>query len=190
MRIAGLMISFGSLLVIILSLAPISSAAGANKMGTGVSAERGKYLVTIASCNDCHTPLKMTAQGPQPDMTLLLSGHPASLHMATPPKTDEMWGWVGAMTMTAFSGPWGTSYAANLTPDMETGLGAWSEAAFIGAMRTGQHMGAGRMIMPPMPWMNIGKMTDDDLKSVFAYLKTIPPVKNQVPDVVEPPKEK
>jgi mono/diheme cytochrome c family protein len=184
------MISFGSLLVIILSLAPISSAAGANKMGTGVSAERGKYLVTIASCNDCHTPLKMTAQGPQPDMTLLLSGHPASLHMATPPKTDEMWGWVGAMTMTAFSGPWGTSYAANLTPDMETGLGAWSEAAFIGAMRTGQHMGAGRPIMPPMPWMNIGKMTDDDLKSVFAYLKTIPPVKNQVPDAAEPPKGK
>ncbi|GBC85221.1 Nicotinate dehydrogenase subunit B [bacterium HR11] len=147
---------------------------------------RGRYLVTISHCNDCHTPWKMEPQGPAPDETRLLSGHPEDLKMPVPPRVDAPWGWYGAVTNTAFAGPWGTSYGANLTPDPDTGLGAWTEAIFIKAMRTGRHMGAGRPIMPPMPWQNVGRMTDADLKAIFAYLRTIPPIRNRVPDY-EPP---
>jgi cytochrome c len=87
--------------------------------------------------------------------------------------------------MTAWTGPWGVSYTANLTPD-PSGLGAWNEDIFINTMRTGKHWGQGRPILPPMPWFNYAKMTDDDLKAVFAYLQSIPPVHNHVPQPVPP----
>jgi hypothetical protein len=57
---------------------------------------------------------------------------------------------------------------------------------FINALRKGQHLGAGRPILPPMPWEDLGRMSDDDLKAMFAYLKSLPPVKNQVPEPVPP----
>jgi len=87
---------------------------------------------------------------------------------------------------TAWSGPWGISYSANLTPDPDTGLGVWTEDMFLKAIRTGKHMSAGRPILPPMPWQGLAKLTDQDLKSIYAYLKTVPPVKNRVPDAVPP----
>ena len=90
------------------------------------------------------------------------------------------------MTMTAFSGPWGVSYSANLTPDDETGLGKWTEKTFIDALRTGKHLGKGRPILPPMPWQGIGTATDSDLKAIYAYLRSIKPLKNAVPDPIEP----
>jgi mono/diheme cytochrome c family protein len=164
--------------------------AGAPAMGdssktavsaSAVSAERGKYLVMVGGCNDCHTPWKMGEKGPAPDMTKELSGHPESMMMPPPPPMPMPWMLAGAATMTAWSGPWGISYTRNLTPDMETGIGKWDEATFIKTLRTGIKP-EGKPIMPPMPWESIGKMTDDDLKSVFAYLKTIPAIKNKVPD--------
>jgi hypothetical protein len=85
-----------------------------------------------------------------------------------------------AASGTAFSGPWGVSFAANLTPDQNTGLGIWTEDMFMKTLRTGRHMGASREILPPMPWFNYGEMTDADLKAVYAYLRTIPPVHNRV----------
>jgi mono/diheme cytochrome c family protein len=145
---------------------------------------RGEYLVQIASCNDCHTPYKMGPKGPEPDMSRMLSGHPEGMKMPEPPKGNGPWiASIGA-TNTAFAGPWGISYTANLTPDRVTGLGVWTEEIFIKALRTGKHWGVSRPIQPPMPWMWIGKMSDEDLKSVFAYLRTIKPVRNQVPDAV------
>src|SRR5437870_2909027 len=80
---------------------------------------RGAYLVTIGGCNDCHTPLKMGPKGPEPDRDRMLSGHPQSLVMTPPPKQapNGPWMWSGAVTNTAFAGPWGISYARNLTPD-------------------------------------------------------------------------
>ncbi len=150
--------------------------------------ERGAYLVTIAGCNDCHTPLKMGEHGPEPDMGRMLSGHPSDFPpIAQTADLSGLWFWAGTGTMTAFSGPWGVSFAANLTPDEETGLGVLTEASFIAALRSGKHMGAGRPILPPMPWQNCAKMTDDDLKAVYAYLKSIPPIHNQVPDPIPPP---
>ena len=90
------------------------------------------------------------------------------------------------MDLTAWVGPWGTSFARNLTPDKETGLGSWTEEMFIKALRTGKDMGEGRPILPPMPWEDFGKSTDSDLKAVFAYLKSLKPVKNAVHDPILP----
>ena len=146
----------------------------------------GRYLVTIMGCNDCHTPYKMGKTGPEPDMTRMLSGHPEGLKMPPPPKLEMPWGMVGAATNTAWAGPWGISYTSNLTPDQNTGIGIWTEDMFIRAMRTGKHMGTSRTILPPMPWPWYGKMRDDELKAVFAYLKSIPPIHNRVPDPSPP----
>jgi len=148
--------------------------------------ERGAYLVKIAGCNDCHTPFAPGPNGPAPDMTRMLSGHPENMVMGPPPTADPStgWLWTGAATNTAFAGPWGVSYAFNLTPDQNTGLGIWTEDMFVRAIREGKHMGTSRPILPPMPWPMYRNMTDDDLKAVYAYLRTIPPVTNHVPDAV------
>ena len=146
--------------------------------------ERGSYLVTIGGCNDCHTPLKMGPKGPEPDMDRMLSGHPESVSMPKAPSPNGPWVWSGAGTNTAFAGPWGVSYARNLTPDQVTGIGIWSEEMFMKTIRSGRHWGVSRPILPPMPWFNYAKMTDEDLRSVYAYLRTIKPVRNEVPDAI------
>ena len=148
---------------------------------------RGKYLVAAMGCNDCHTPWKVGPNGPEPDMTRMLSGHPQGVKADVPAaNSGHPWLWSGAATNTAFSGPWGISYAANLTPDQNTGLGIWTEEMFVKAIRTGKHFGVSRPIMPPMPWFAFRNLNDDDLKSIYAYLRTVPPVKNLVPDYQPP----
>lgn len=148
---------------------------------------RGKYLATIMGCGDCHTPMKMGQKGPEPDMTRLLSGHPSALKMGPVKATgDPNWVWHGSMTNTAFSGPWGVTYAANLTPDEKTGLGSWTEENFIKALRTGKHHGVGRPILPPMPWEAYAKATDEDLKTLWAYLRSVPKIENLVPEYQPP----
>lgn len=151
--------------------------------------ERGLYLVTIAGCNDCHTPLKTGPNGPEPDRDRLLSGHPESLTMPAPPVLPPAgpWTWSGAATNTAFAGPWGVTYGTNLTPDENTGLGIWTEETFLKTLRTGRHWGEARPILPPMPWQNYAAMSDEDLKAIYAYLRSIPPVRNRVPEAVMAP---
>ncbi|HKQ62785.1 MAG TPA: hypothetical protein VJS92_15950 [Candidatus Polarisedimenticolaceae bacterium] len=150
--------------------------------------ERGAYLVRIMSCNDCHTPLKLGPKGPEPDLARKLSGHPEGVVMPPPPALGSgPWIWAGSGTMTAFTGPWGVSFAANLTPDPETGLGRWTEQTFVEALRTGRHEGRGRPILPPMPYEYVGSATDEDLHAIFAYLRSLPPVRNQVPQPIDPP---
>lgn len=149
--------------------------------------ERGAHLVRTMGCNDCHTPWKLGPKGPEPDMTRSLTGHPSDFIVNTPPKLEHPWNWAAAATNTAFAGPWGISYAANLTPDKETGLGEWTEEMFIATMRTGRHQGKGRPILPPMPYFIIGNLNDDDIKSLFAYLQSMKPVKNRVPAPADPP---
>jgi hypothetical protein len=151
--------------------------------GKAAQVERGRLLVSIGGCNDCHTPLKFDADVgmPVPDMTRMLSGHPQGApDPAAAPAGHDM-GVIGA-TMTSFRLGFGTVYTANLTPDADTGLGGWTEEMFVRAMRTGRHMGgAGRPILPPMPWQNLAQQSDDDLKAVFAFLRSIPAVRNDVP---------
>ena len=79
------------------------------------------------------------------------------------------------------------SFTANLTPDPDTGLGKWTADTFIQTLRTGRHEGVGRPILPPMPWPVYRQATDDDLRAVFAYLRSLPPIKNRVPQPVDPP---
>jgi hypothetical protein len=160
---------------------PLIDASAATRTTTRV--ERGQYLVSIMGCNDCHTPLKMGPKGPEPDMTRFLSGHPEQMGPLPAAKPQGPWLWSGAGTNTAFAGPWGVSYTANLTPDQNTGLGIWTEEMFVKAIRTGRHMGTAREIMPPMPWPAFRNASDEDLKSIYAYLRTLKPITNHVPDV-------
>lgn len=147
---------------------------------------RGKYLVTVAGCNDCHTPWKMGANGPEPDMSRMLSGHPESFVIGAPAKLPEPWLAAASPTNTAHSGPWGVSFTANLTPDPDTGLGKWNETTFRQTIRTGRHMGRGRPILPPMPIPMYKNFTDADLSAIFMYLQSIPAIKNQVPEPLPP----
>lgn len=149
---------------------------------------RGEYLVKGMGCNDCHTPFKMGPNGPEPDMTRMLSGHPEGMQMPPAPKLGNgPWVWAGAGTNTAYAGPWGVSYTANLTPDRLTGIGIWDEQMFIKTLRTGRHWGVSRPILPPMPWQAFRNMSDEDLGSIYAYLRTIKPIHNQVPEPILAP---
>ena len=155
--------------------------------------ERGGYLVNAMGCDDCHTPFKMGPNGPEPDMTRRLSGHPQDLKVDQMPKLPEPYAFAGTATSTAWAGPWGISYTANLTSDKNTGIGqeAWTEDLFVTAIREGKHMGTSRPILPPMPWPAFKNLNDEDLKSIFAYLRTVPAVNNHVPDpiIADPPKK-
>jgi mono/diheme cytochrome c family protein len=162
------------------------AASGAKPAASAVA--RGKYLMTVGGCNDCHTPLKMGPKGPEPDMSRALTGHPEDLKMPPAPALPAgPWIATVSATNTAWAGPWGVSFTANLTPDKETGLGDWTEEQFIATMRTGKHQGKGRAILPPMPWFMLGDLVDDELKAVWAYLRSLPPVKNRVPQPIDPP---
>jgi mono/diheme cytochrome c family protein len=163
--------------------APAASAADAGS----ARVERGRYLVTTAGCHDCHTPLQMTPRGPAPDMSRALSGHPADLVMPPAPSLPPgPWLVTVAATNTAWAGPWGVSFTANLTPDRDSGLGTWTEQNFIDTIRNGRHMGAGRPLLPPMPIEVYANMSDEDLGAIFAYLQTLPAISNRVPDPIAP----
>lgn len=179
----------------LLSLAAIACNSSQAKTETTSAAvsdpvKRGEQLVTIGGCNDCHTPMKFDANigMPVPDRSRMLSGHPAGAPdpTASPGQGDQA---VIGPTFTSFKAPFGIVYAANLTPDNETGLGSWSADDFIRAVRTGKHHGVptARPILPPMPWMNLAAQSDEDLRAVFAYLKSVPAVKNEVPAPKVPP---
>ncbi len=119
-------------------------------------------------------------------MTRMLSGHPDKLPLPPPPAASMPWIVAVAATNTAWAGPWGVSFTANLTPDKETGLGAWSKDDFVQAIKTGRHHGRGRPILPPMPIPAYRNFTEDELGAIFAYLATIPAIKNQVPEPLPP----
>ena len=145
--------------------------------------KRGEYLVTSIGCGDCHTPFVMGPGGPEPDKKRTLSGHPSGSKLPAPPALSSAWNVAVSASGTAWHGPWGTSYTANLTPH-DTGLGTWTEQQFVDAIRTGRHQGRGRQILPPMPWQAFSHLTDADLKAIWAYLQSIPPIENKVPDPV------
>lgn len=163
-----------SVLVLVTTLLLSLPAAAQNKKKAGSSGRvaRGKYLATIAACHDCHTP-KLDAMM-TPDMSRAFSGRPAT----TPPPKQREGEITASLDLTAWAGPWGNSFAANLTPDAETGLGKrYDEAKFLQTIRTGKKP-EGEPLLPPMPWPVYRQMTDEDLKSLWAYLKTVPAVKN------------
>ena len=146
----------------------------------------GEHLVTICGCNDCHTPKKMTERGPEPDSSLWLSGHPSAMPAPAVDRADMAKRGLGVTDfLTAWVGPWGTTYAPNLTSD-ESGIGMWSEQLFITCIREGKLKGLSRPLLPPMPWQFYKAMTDGELKAIFAYLKSTKPINNIAP-AYEPP---
>lgn len=147
---------------------------------------RGRYLVTTSGCHDCHTPWKMEPKGPEPDMSRMLSGHPEAAALTPAPKLEGAWVMSASATNTAWSGPWGMSFIANLTPDPETGLGKWTLRNFTETIRTGRHMGRGREILPPMPIPMYKHFNDADLEAIYTFLQSVPPVRNRVPEPLPP----
>jgi len=152
--------------------------------------KRGEYLVQITGCNDCHSPKKMGANGPEIIPELMLSGYPADMPIPRGDKNVLSAGFsVFAPDLTAAAGPWGVSFAGNLTPD-PNGIGSWTEEQFKKALTQGKFKGQdkGRMLLPPMPWGNYTKMADEDVKAIFTYLKSIKAVNNKVPPPLTPDK--
>lgn len=145
--------------------------------------ERGKYLVQAMGCEDCHSPKKMGALGPEFIEELRFSGYPADRPVSEPEVNALRKGWVlMGGDLTSAVGPWGHSFAANITSD-PTGIGNWTEEAFIACMRSGKSKGlpSGRPLLPPMPWMGIAKLNDTDLRAIFAFLQSTKPVQNVAP---------
>lgn len=179
----------GLTIALIAGLAVTTARTADKKNANSARIERGRYLVTVGGCDDCHSPKVMSPSGPIPHPTKRLSGQQADAQVPEIPAGALAPGKWMALTNgdnTAWAGPWGLSFSANLTPDPATGLGGWTEEIFVKTLRTGKHMGTGRQILPPMPWPNLAMMTDEDLKSVFAFLQSIPPVRNAVPQPVPP----
>ena len=164
----------------------VSSARAQSAAGDADKVARGKYLVTTSGCHDCHTPWVMGPKGPEPDMTRALSGHPQDMVLPPPPAPQGPWIVSVAATNTAYAGPWGISFTANLTPDRETGLGKWTLRNFTETIRTGRHMGRGRPVLPPMPVQVYRNWTDADFDAVYSYLRTIPAISNRVPEPLPP----
>jgi len=147
--------------------------------------KRGQQLVASVGCNDCHSPKIMTDRGPEVDPERRLSGHPS--HETLPPYDKETAKSYVLFSMgsTAAIGPWGTSFSANLTSD-ETGIGSWTEQQFLKAIKEGKFKGMDgtRPLLPPMPWTEYRNLPDEDLKAIFAYLKTVKPIDNVVPAAI------
>ncbi len=169
------------------SAAKTTPQPAATKKDAEALVERGAYLVNAMACDDCHTPLKMGEDGSiAPDMSRRLSGHPEGMQLPPPPKPVGPWLTSVAATNTAWAGPWGISYTANLTSDAETGLGSWTKENFVRTVRTGRHLGQGRPILPPMPIFAFRDLTDRDVEAIFAFLQTVPAIKNRVPTPTPP----
>jgi len=179
-----------SAVLALLGAIAVAPPADAGEPGalTVEQAARGKYLVSTSGCMDCHTPMKMGPNGPEWDLSRTLSGHPEDLKMPPVPALPPgPWLVVSGATNTAFAGPWGVSFSANLTPDPDTGLGQWTVQDFKNTIRTGRHLGRGRPVLPPMPIPMYRNFTDADLEAIFTYLQSIPAISNRVPEPLPPP---
>jgi hypothetical protein len=145
--------------------------------------KRGEYLVTIGGCDDCHSPKRMGATGPELIPELRLSGFPKDGKLPPVDINTVKSGWaLMAPDLTSAVGPWGQSFTANITSD-ETGIGNWPEENFFAALRKGKYKGleGSRNLLPPMPWFNYKNMPDEDLRAIYRFLKSTKPVNNVVP---------
>jgi len=150
--------------------------------------KKGEYLVNTVGCHDCHSPKRMGAQGLEIIPELMLSGYPGNrpIQKVDMSALNPGWGYLNE-DLTSFIGPWGQSFAANLTSD-PTGIGTWTEKQFTTALKKGWFKGIEntRMLLPPMPWQNFVNMKDEDVHAIYLYLKSTPPVQNVVPAPIAP----
>ena len=144
---------------------------------------RGQYLVNSIGCADCHSPKRMGANGPEIIPELNLSGFPSDGTVPPIDLNSISNGWVMFNPDgTSHLGPWGQTFVANITSD-PSGIGNWTEENFIRSIRQGKYKGLenSRDLLPLMPWYFYKNLTDDDLSSIYYYLKTTNPVYNIVP---------
>ena len=180
-------------IIVAVAIVACTGTSGSDKKSTALSAKdsaarvlRGEHLVTTTGCDDCHSPKRMGANGPELIPELRFSGFTKAGKLPPVDIKSVKNGWMlFAPDLTAAVGQWGISYAANISSDI-TGIGNWKEENFIRAIREGKSKGleGSRPLLPPMPWFAYKNMTDEDLKSIFAYLKTTKPVNNIVPNPV------
>lgn len=150
--------------------------------------QRGNYFVASIGCHDCHSPKKMGPNGPEDIAEMMFSGYQSADPLPPIDKKVVSNGWMlMTMNLNAAVGPWGVAFAANLTPD-PSGIGSWPEENFLRALKQGKYKGLenGRLLAPIMPWTNFSKLTDDDVKAMFAYFKSVKPVHNVVPLAIAP----
>lgn len=151
--------------------------------------KRGEQLVNEARCHFCHTPSREMVNGEIPADGKILYGHPEDEGIpeipGVPVGSQQWMEFLANLDSTVWAGPWGISFAANITPDRETGIGSWDEETFIRTMRTGRHAGIDRKILEPMPWEDYRQLSDEHIASIFKYLQTIRPVRNDVPPPIK-----
>lgn len=150
--------------------------------------QRGEYLVNSIGCMDCHSPKKMGEKGPEVIAELHLSGYPSNRELPKIDTANLKNGWMLMnQDLTAAVGPWGVSFASNITSD-DTGIGNWSLEQFKISLTKGKFKGLenGRDLLPPMPWQNFANLTNEDLKAIYTYLQSTKPVKNVVPAPIPP----
>jgi mono/diheme cytochrome c family protein len=159
MKLHRILVTAATVASVLAAVLALTGAAGRAGDSRAAQVERGRYLTLMGGCNDCHTPGTFYGAA---DYSRQLSG-------------SEL-GWLG---------PWGVTFPRNLTPDVETGLGKWSDRDIVNALRTGVRPD-GSVILPPMPWPMYATMTDADAFAIAAYLKSLPPVKHRAPDRIAP----
>lgn len=130
---------------------------------------RGRYYIALLGCGSCHTDGALTGD---PNSNRLLAGSNVGIAYTSPFVDDYP----------------GVVYPRNLTPDMETGIGAWTMDQIVDMIREGVSDHSQRSL-PVMPWPAYAEITEDDALSIAAYLKSLPPVRHQVPRNVEPGQE-
>ena len=140
---------------ILAALAALCLPAAASQAADPAAVARGKYLVNLAGCNDCHTPGYFLGK---PDMARFLGGSEVGFELPG----------------------LGVFYGPNLTPDKETGLGGWTDSQVATAITTGARPD-NRMLAPIMPYHAFANLTKQDVDGIVAFLRSIPPVSNKVP---------
>ena len=180
-------ISLLSVFLCVFSVACTNSSASNSSANivkdSAARVQRGSYLVNAMGCDDCHSPKRMGAHGPEIIPELRFSGFPQNAALPPVDSTEIQKGWtLFAPGLTSAVGPWGASFAANITSD-GSGIGNWKEENFLRAIREGKNKGLanGRQLLPPMPWAVYRNLSDEDLLSIFAFLKTTKPVNNVAP---------
>ena len=187
MRTSIFILSAMAVMIAIAAMACNSSSSDTKKqtvtLDSAALVKRGDYLVNAMGCDDCHSPKRMGAHGPEIIPELRFSGFRRDGQLPQVDTSVVSKGWtLFSPDFTSAVGVWGASFAGNITSDA-TGIGNWPEENFIRALRKGKLKGLenGRDLLPPMPWFVYRNLTDEDLKSIFAYLKTTKPVENVVP---------
>lgn len=180
--VVALLAGFVTIWTVACNQLPATTAKDSSNDSTTL-VKRGEYLVSTTGCDDCHSPKKMGPIGPELIPELRLSGHQQNLPLPPLDTSVVGKGWaLFAPGQTATVGPWGVSYAGNITSDV-TGIGNWTEEQFMICIRKGVFKGieGNRPLLPPMPWYVMKNMTDEDLRAIYYFLKSTKPVRNVVP---------